>query len=98
MNTCAGGNYSVEIDYRFAHSTGACFVVINYPFMNTRGSVTSPSNAAGTLAGNWTAMASKFQAVSPNDWFSVVFECVRNATDVIDIDNVVVKPYAGTVY
>ena len=98
MNTCAGGNYSVEMDYRFTRSTGACSVAIMYPFKDTRGSVTSPDNAAGTMAGKWTTVASKFKAVSTSDRLSVVFMCTENATNVINIDNVVIKPYLGIVY
>ena len=98
MNTCAHGNYSVEMDYRFTQSTGTCSVAINYPFMDTRGSVTSPDNAVGTMAGKWTTVASKFQAGSSHDRFSVLFRCTANAANVVDIDNVVVKPYAGIVY
>ncbi len=98
MNTCGGGNYSVEIDYKFDTSPGACTVAIKYPYKTTQGSVTAPDNVGGTTAGQWTITASTFQAVSAADVFYVVFTCSNGVSDRVSVDNVLIRSYAGNAY
>ena len=93
MKTCAGTSYSISMDYMFEKSTGACSVMIKYPFGNSQGSVTSPDNMAGTTAGQWGTVNSFFQAESAADVFQVVFDCKDGVANTVRIDNVAVDPY-----
>lgn len=99
MNTCAGHNYSILVDYKFDNAaSGNCALSIQYPYKTTTGSVTTGSNIAGGTAGNWHTTAATFQAVSSADPFSIVFRCFNGANDRISVDNVKIAPYAGNAF
>ncbi|MCJ1471237.1 hypothetical protein MMC07_009885 [Pseudocyphellaria aurata] len=99
MNTCAGHNYSILADYKFASAAGGnCALTIQYPYKTTTGSVTTGSGIAGGTAGNWYTTAATFQAVSSADPFSIVFRCTNSAQDQISVDNIVIAPYAGNAF
>ena len=99
MNTCAGHNYSILVDYKFDNAaSGNCALSIRYPYKTTTGSVTTGSGIAGGTAGNWYTTAATFQAVSSADPFSIVFSCANGANDRISVDNVKIAPYAGNAF
>lgn len=99
MNTCAGHNYSILVDYKFTTAaSGNCALSIRYPYKTTTGGVTTGSGIAGGTAGNWYTTAATFQAVSSADPFSIVFSCSNGANDRISVDNVKIAPYAGNAF
>ena len=52
LTTCVGKNYSITADYKFdTQANGDCSVKIEYPYKDTRGSVTTGS--AISQAGVW---------------------------------------------
>lgn len=52
LSTCAGKNYSITADYKFStQANGECAIKVEYPFKDTRGSVTTGS--AISPAGVW---------------------------------------------
>lgn len=100
MKTCAGQNYSVVEDYKFSESqNNACSISVQYPFKDTIGSVTTGSGISGLTPGVWNKGGATFQAVSSADKLSYVFKCEgRGVRNVISLDNVVVKPFAGNAF
>ena len=99
LNTCAGHNYSILVDYKFDNAaSGNCALSIRYPYKTTTGSVTTGSDIAGGTAGNWYTTAATFQAVSSTDRFSIVFSCSNGKNDRISVDNVKIAPYAGNAF
>ncbi|MCJ1228627.1 hypothetical protein MMC12_005288 [Toensbergia leucococca] len=99
MNTCAGHNYSIAVDYTFnATVSNDCAVSIQYPYKTTTGSVTTGSGIGGETPGVWYTTGATFQAVSSADPFSIVFSCSNGANNRIGVDNVKILPYAGNAY
>lgn len=99
MNTCAGRNYSITVDYRFSDTANNnCALSIRYPFKTTTGSVTTGSGTSGIVAGSWYTTGSTFQAVSSADPFSIVFSCSNGANNRISVDNVNILPFNGNAF
>ena len=97
LNTCAGLNYSILMDYKFDQTaSNLCSVRIEYPYKTTSGSVTVGSGL-GT-PGVWYQTGSFFQAVSSSSLFRIVFGCNGSANDKISVDNVKVALFNGNAY
>jgi len=97
MKTCAGQNYSITADYKFDYTAdNNCAITIEYPFKDTRGSVTTGS--AISPAGQWYTTGGTFQAVSSADVFKAIFACSDGVSNNISLDNVKIEPFAGNAF
>lgn len=99
LHTCAGKNYSITADFKFAAAVdNACSIKIEYPYKTTVGSVTTGSATSGLTPGVWATTGSFFQAVSTNSLLSIVFLCQNAAHNLISVDNVKVQLFNGNAY
>lgn len=97
MNTCAGTNYSVSVDFNFSNTAlGDCSLEIEYPYKATTGSVTWPSNIGKTLT--WQTTSGTFQAVSNADVIKIIMQCTKGQSNVYEVDNVKVAYYPGNAF
>ncbi|KAL9136180.1 MAG: hypothetical protein Q9175_002613 [Cornicularia normoerica] len=81
LNTCAGTNYSISVDYKLdPPSLGECTVRIEYPYKTSTGSVSENSHVSPVRV--WETTAAAFQAVGNADVFKIVLSYTAGGSDV----------------